>query len=165
MKVKEPHFHNDDFRMTAYSWRVDKTRGGFRYCPWNGSMHPEDLLKVLKEGARLDMADWKYGWPHKYYVEGVPDPEAGKIVKIGSSLKRVGDVITDEPIMGPKSKTLFLKFYTVHLNDVVEGIEELLDLINKAQGVLHWGWDKEGGVKYQQKSAWFPPLPEGAEPK
>jgi hypothetical protein len=68
-----------------WSWRP--ARGGdrdspydypFRTCSYCGSMHPEDLLNAVRAGATLGGADWKYGWPHKFYVE-LPNPAAGQL--------------------------------------------------------------------------------------
>lgn len=67
-------------------WRDDKRsdeevyRETFRTCGYCGSIHPEDLLAVLRNGATLHGSDWKYGWPHKFYVEGIPNPMAGTII-------------------------------------------------------------------------------------
>lgn len=44
----------------------------FRRCSYCGSVHPRDLLKARDEGkiGTVDRSvDWKYGWPHKVYVE------------------------------------------------------------------------------------------------
>lgn len=46
-------------------------------------MHPEDLVKAIDAGAKLGGSDWKYGWPHKFYVSGIPDPGAGELRKMG----------------------------------------------------------------------------------
>lgn len=55
----------------------------FRTCSYCGSIHPEDLAKYLEAGvAKLGGSDWKYGWPHKFYVEGIPNPKAGQMVKV-----------------------------------------------------------------------------------
>jgi hypothetical protein len=40
----------------------------YRSCGYCGSIHPEDLLKLLAEGAKLSGSDWKYGYPHKFYM-------------------------------------------------------------------------------------------------
>src|ERR1017187_5102013 len=56
----------------------------WRTCSYCGSMHPADLLKFLIEGAKLESADWKYGWPHKFYVHGMKNPIAGRAIKLGS---------------------------------------------------------------------------------
>lgn len=54
----------------------------FRTCGYCGSIHPEDLLAVLLAGAQLQGSDRKYGWPHKFYVEGIPNPNAGTIIPV-----------------------------------------------------------------------------------
>jgi hypothetical protein len=41
----------------------------FRRCSYCGSIHPEDLIRLVGEGHDLQGSDWKYGWPHKFYVE------------------------------------------------------------------------------------------------
>lgn len=51
------------------SWREPTASQSYRTCYYCGSIHPEDLLRLLKAGAKLRGADWKYGWPHKFYVE------------------------------------------------------------------------------------------------
>lgn len=50
----------------------------FRTCSYCGSIHPEDLVKALEAGATLGGSDWKYGWPHKFYVNGMPNPKFGQ---------------------------------------------------------------------------------------
>jgi hypothetical protein len=57
---------------------------GFRTCNYCGSIHPEDLLRVLQAGATLETADWKYGWPHKFYVSNVPNANHGNEVSRSS---------------------------------------------------------------------------------
>jgi hypothetical protein len=54
-----------------------RTTGALRACGYCGSMHPADLARALQAGARASWADFKYGWPHKLYVENVPNPHAG----------------------------------------------------------------------------------------
>ena len=51
----------------------------FRRCSHCGSMHPEDLVHGLTAlGVHLGGTDWKYGWPHKFYIEEFPNLLAGK---------------------------------------------------------------------------------------
>jgi hypothetical protein len=40
----------------------------FSHCSYCGSIHFDDVRHVLHEGGRLGGADWKYGYPHKFYV-------------------------------------------------------------------------------------------------
>lgn len=55
------------------------TTGRLRSCGYCGSMHPSDLVAALKAGARVHWADQKYGWPHKIYVEDIPNPHVGML--------------------------------------------------------------------------------------
>ncbi len=78
----------------APEWNADKRidigpyEETFRTCAFCGSIHPEDLVSLLRsatlEGSavRLKGSDWTYGWPHKFYVEGIPNPRAGAIIPI-----------------------------------------------------------------------------------
>lgn len=62
-----------------------------RSCSYCGSIHPGDLARQLREAGTLSEADRKYGWPHKFYLEG-------------GTLKAHGA----------------RKFYTVHLQDATD---------------------------------------------
>lgn len=69
-------------RWGGWHWR-DPDRGEhFRRCSYCGSMHPEDLVNT--PGCRVDWADQKYGWPHKFYVH-VPNLDPDRLYVIGSS--------------------------------------------------------------------------------
>lgn len=77
---ERPTCHDDDpahrapFFFPPPVWR-EANEHGFRTCSFCGSIHPEDLLRALEAGATLECADWKYGWPHKFYVRGVPSSD------------------------------------------------------------------------------------------
>lgn len=86
------HYVAPVFKVSDIVWRPERPEGypehsqnpygyPFRTCSYCGSIHPEDLLRVLANGATLGGSDWKYGWPHKFYVEGIPNPLAGKMVE------------------------------------------------------------------------------------
>lgn len=64
----------------------------FRTCSYCGSMHPEDLLAALQAGSRLGGSDWKYGWPHKFYIDVINTVNPTESVPIGESIKT-----SDEP--------------------------------------------------------------------
>jgi hypothetical protein len=58
---------------------------GATYCRWCGSVDPETFLTILSgiPMARVEIADWKYGWPHKAYIDlANPDPE--RVTYLGS---------------------------------------------------------------------------------
>lgn len=87
--------HRGDYMVSRYKYRPDglvewgaaippdvaagRTTGRLRHCDYCGSMHPSDLAAALKAGAKGSWADFKYGWPHKWYVENVPNPHAGML--------------------------------------------------------------------------------------
>lgn len=88
---ERPTCHGGDFQAQRFgetSWRPKGEKlhpsndapMAFRTCSYCGSIHPEDLLEALKAGATLGGADWKYGWPHKFYVEKIPNPNVGQPV-------------------------------------------------------------------------------------
>jgi len=83
-------------------------------CGYCGSMHPTELAEALAAGAHLEMADQKYGWPHKFYVDGAPNRFAGEM-EIRSGRHEAG-VFTPGPAE-PAKATAHGKFYTVHLLD------------------------------------------------
>lgn len=97
--------HSDDRGPYAYP---------FRTCSFCGSVHPGDALNFLKHGARAHDADWKYGWPHKFYLDGVLNPIFGKTVAIGRSFGP-GDPPDGKPMMGQAPMHVPCKFYSAHL--------------------------------------------------
>lgn len=129
------------------SWaNSEPARDNYRRCWYCGSLHPEDLLKVLKEGARINMADWKYGYPHKFYIEGVPNLLAGQTVRIGSrsgplhsydgtlnvenpTEEEIKTGRYDRPTMGAAPPHAVIKFYTEHLIDAGDAFTELTKII------------------------------------
>jgi hypothetical protein len=145
----------------------------FRSCSYCGSIHPEDLIALLKAGATMHGADWKYGWPHKFYVEGIPNPHAGKIVEMGSSSggdigeetpgaqwkstcghtdckKRTRDHgYWQVPHMASAPKTTPAKFYNAHLEDCSdELLAVLLPLVMQQTGI-EFSRDPQKGFVYK----------------
>lgn len=100
-------------------WRepmVDSEHGvtePFRRCSYCGGIHPEDLIKLLGEGAELHGADWKYGWPHKFYVQGIPNKTSELVAKVGSTTK---DGVTT-PMLGKPPRECHAKWYNAHVMD------------------------------------------------
>ena len=85
------HCHDGDPQGAIFdhSWRppqLDREPYGepFRSCAWCGSIHPDDLLALADVHPLTgEMADRKYGWPHKVYIDGIPNPHAGVDVWTG----------------------------------------------------------------------------------
>lgn len=122
-----------------------KSTGSLRSCQFCGSMHPADLAAAIKAGATVEWADWKYGWPHKLYVNGVPNPHAGLdearmtsnrdfdgATRIAlprySELtgKRVEDYVNFVKVE-KAAATTWGKFYTVHLQDAAPEDREVIE--------------------------------------
>jgi hypothetical protein len=38
------------------------------HCSYCGSVHFDDIRRIVAEGGKLGGSDWKYGHPHKFYV-------------------------------------------------------------------------------------------------
>jgi hypothetical protein len=57
----------------------ERNTGSLRACSYCGSMHPSDVVAAIQAGAHGSWADRKYGWPHKAYFDGVPNPHAGML--------------------------------------------------------------------------------------
>jgi hypothetical protein len=60
------------------TWRPSTAEREHRTCSYCGSAHPQDLLVILEAGGTLGGSDWKYGWPHKFYVKGSKGEHLGK---------------------------------------------------------------------------------------
>src|SRR5438132_848762 len=102
----------------------------------------KEAIGFLKTpGTRFSGSDWKYGWPHKFYID-VPNPEADKEVEIG----RESGPGYDRVLMG-KKPSLHYRFYTKILDAVTP--EELaeFDLMTRKIRGIRWMRD-EKGIKY-----------------
>lgn len=141
------------------SWRVQPYDGGpyrhtFRTCSYCGGMHPEDLIRLIEQGA--DVSGTTKG--HKFYVERVPNPIAGQRCRSGSRSgpvfdrghgQRLANRLRDPSIMprelgratimerlrghyerptySPAPQHCFAKFYTYHIES-----EEQQERLNRA---------------------------------
>lgn len=142
-----------------------RTTGQLRSCQFCGSMHPADVAAAIRAGASGHWADFKYGWPHKAYFDGVPNPHAGLLESRSSrshppqaeidaglhiQIPNGFDRATGAPVMRwtaagePAASTTHGKFYALHLKDASpedrETIERHLGLrftFNEGGGV---GW-------------------------
>ncbi len=119
---------------TSPRWTSRKMTGvglgdGMRGCEYCGSMHPIDLLDLKDcETLGVDMADMKYGFPHKFYIRGISNPMAGEIVNIGGRSGRKDGVEYDEPITEESSQFRNHKFYGVHMKDLSDDPERFVAL-------------------------------------
>jgi hypothetical protein len=127
------------------------TTGRLRSCGYCGSMHPADVAAAIKAGAKGEWADMKYGWPHKSYFEGIPNPHAGLLEARAFSNQptdgyiQMPDGLWREPGT-PASGTTYGKFYTVHLMDATD---EDRAVIEKHLG-LHFEFTNDGKVSWRR---------------
>ena len=111
------------------TWRPGDARAPWQSCSYCGSMHPVYVLEALENGAKLHGADWKYGWPHKFYIV-VPNPEPEKEFDLGS-LTEGGKIV--ETYRGTLA-TLQGKWYNEHLLD--EGVPvRLFRVLEEKSGI------------------------------
>jgi hypothetical protein len=139
------HGERSPYTQQEVIWRppFDGNGGPYYYdwrtCSFCGSIHPEDLLRVLLAGAHMHGADWKYGWPHKFYLDDVPNKIAGEVRRTGGVYTHgnsVEDVSKQYPdannwrhkegdrwegdLISPAPATAPAKWYNEHLLDLDE---------------------------------------------
>lgn len=129
----------------------ERTTGFLLHCSYCGSMHPSDVAKAIQEGATGSWADFKYGWPHKAYFEGIPNPHAGLLESRSSTnfekegYVKVGPKNWREP-GSPAPIVTSGKFYTIHLMDATP---EEKEIIEKHLG-LHFKFTEDGKVSWNR---------------
>lgn len=121
-----------------------------RTCGYCGSLHPADLLAAIERGAILSGSNWKYGWPHKFYVQ-IPHPDRDKQAEIGG--KSYWDEEKGQRIYEPTYGAMgdyHAKWYNLHLTDAGyddEAFTTLTERIAAKSGIsfeMH-----EGKLRYQ----------------
>lgn len=145
------HKISDVFNYGPPQWdeRLPNDDGQFPglHCSYCGSVTVEDAIKLMAmPGVYFSGADWKYGWPHKFYFD-VPNPDAAKEVQIGSDSFMQEGVRVNRPIMG-KRATLQAKFYNAHLSDANPDELERFSALSADVFGIHWGKD-ENGIWYR----------------
>lgn len=126
----EAHKHDAraaQFGETKWELRED----GISHCSFCGSASPADAAKAISAGGAVTLADPKYGWPHKAYIQ-LPKPLP------------LEDVVVDG-IVYKRHPATMLKFYTEHLQDANP---EDRKVIERAMGL---NFTFEGG-----RVAWVP---------
>jgi hypothetical protein len=156
----------------SWDWRKPRRGDGFRTCSYCGSIHPEDLAAP---GWHASWADQKYGWPHKFYVEGLrpvrPDMlfclghsdqpswgkqehwvAAGDLTRMQKAIIRSGGMhaggkFTGSYLFEPRA-SVHAKFYTRHLADPAVS-DEVREAIAQVSG-LRFRFLEDGRV------GWYP---------
>ena len=114
----------------------------WRSCSFCGSIHPEDLVKALEGGTKLGGSDWKYGWPHKFYME-MPNPQPEREFVVSTTHRG------DEPIVYTfgKRHVLHGKWYNEHLKDLDDAAFAVVAAALKKATDIEFARD-EKGIKY-----------------
>lgn len=136
-------------------------------CTYCGSISPSRLLELIKAGtATIELADMKYGWPHKLYVT-VPNAKAGEPCRIVSQFGKEDDPELNAKYLhkrpyhpekpdenwqfwnaDPAPQTKSIKFYTEHLADATDAeFEELSAHLQVRVNVL-FKRDAEGRLMF-----------------
>lgn len=119
-------------------------------------------------GNPLSGSDWKYGWPHKFYVHGIPNLRAGELEYIYTYCG-IREELLDDAMEGfkpeltgnvwrvvsgeMKSPTyLHAKWYNIHLLDLNDdAFAALAPLLDKYVGICFERSNNEGhrDLKYR----------------
>lgn len=100
-----------------------------RTCSYCGCVHPADLLRLIEAGAEVGGSDWKYGWPHKFYVTTPSNPE---------------------------QKGIWAKWYNEHLKDAGYDDEALALLLAKLEKHSGIRFELDGGrLRYRAPHAGY----------
>ena len=80
--AEDQQLHPEAERWGGWKWEEPRHGEHFRRCSYCGCVHPVDL--VAEAEWRAEWADFKYGWPHKFYVDiANRDPE--RLYVVGST--------------------------------------------------------------------------------
>lgn len=117
--------------------RRDGEDEDFQRCTYCGSLRAQDLVRLVDAGVALKFggADWKYGWPHKFYVEGLPNLTPGLEQEFAYSWR---DGVKVDVRTRPSPPTLTAKFYNAHLLDAGYAeaeLRRLLDILRDHGGI------------------------------
>lgn len=126
------------FKFSQPKWQKRQRRDSpyaddYDHCSYCGSISPHDFEAVLAiAGVGLECADMKYGWPHKFYVDGVPNAIAGQDAPYGST----ADNGVRTELRAPAPATQQLKFYSEHLIDLCDDdFNRIRDVIRERSGI------------------------------
>jgi hypothetical protein len=140
-------------------------------CWYCGSLHPQSLYQLLTAGeATLHGADWKYGWPHKFYVDTPnPDPipwlcsssSGGLCVLCGGTPAdpicpwcdgkghNPHHVRAGDPLAFSRYEQLQLKFYNSHLEELEPAAFDALAAEIQKHSRIEFLRSDEGALGYR----------------
>lgn len=105
------------FGPVSFAKRIEKQMDGaerlsdYEHCSYCGSITIDDALKGLSTpGVRYSGCDWKYGWPHKFYLNLPCEPHR-HCVSGTSHMGKMSD------LKYQTRTTIHTNFYSEHLLD------------------------------------------------
>lgn len=90
--IENVHTDQHALRFGPTHWRASRYGETFRTCSYCGSINPVDLVRKPEWFA--SWADRKYGYPHKFYVEGFANADPDRLFVLGTAYN------TDMPSRG-----------------------------------------------------------------
>lgn len=112
-------------------------------CSYCGSITPEDFLRFCAmPGMRYSGSDWKYGFPHKFYLTVPCEPYERTV----NSTHQGGKVLE---VKRAVVMTRYAKFYTLHFADATD--EQLAQYREIGQPLfgIEFGRNEQGKLYYK----------------
>jgi hypothetical protein len=109
----------------------------FSNCDYCGSIDIDEVIQAFKTpGTHWSGSDWKYGYPHKFYVDLAVEPYMavkGSTSKWDELLGKSVNTL-HEP---SRCTTVHYKFYTDHLKEATEEqLREFNEVVSKVTGII-----------------------------
>lgn len=127
----EAEFKLRGVRQTVEDGKEEVIPDIYETCSYCGSFTIADTIKFFQTpGVEYSGADWKYGWPHKFYINRIPCEPYSRVV---SSTWQNGKQ-TD--IKRETSNHRWGKFYSEHMIDATpEQLEQWNTIVTPKLGV------------------------------
>lgn len=108
----------------------------------------EHYRREQAKGVRVGGSDWKYGWPHKFYIDGIPNPVAGQrtatYMSTGTPNSRERTLYSE----GTAPATQRAKWYNDHLQEILDldhdTFTEFARVLSLHSGVTWRALEKDG---------------------
>ena len=124
------------FEHDRGEFKFEKRDDGMQHCTWCGSLTVVDATRLLNTpGERFSGSDWKYGYPHKFYLGNAHNK---------FYTKHLSGATPDEFEAFAKAalKLLGIRFsvdekgvkYIVDVSELTPGVE-----VNRMYGFQAWG--------------------------
>lgn len=120
----------------------------YETCSYCGSLRPETFIEMIqKPGVHWSGSDWKYGWPHKFYIDIPCEPYWSYVGgQYGpGDYKRID--------YGWRS-VRHHKFYSEHIIDRPDLFEQWSAVVTPKLGI-RWFTDDDGRVMYEAPRGGF----------